>query len=116
MYRGNIRENIEKLSKLGYEGVEISLRDPKIIKKEELKEALKKNSMTLTTLGTGQADASEVITFINPDKTVRKAAVNRIKEHIDLASEFNSFVITGLIRGNLPVKFCFRFFDKLGCI
>jgi len=72
--------------------------------------------MTLTILGTGQADASEVITFINPDKTVRKAAVNRIKEHIDLASEFNSFVIIGLIRGNLTVKFCFRFFDKLGCI
>ena len=42
MYRGDIRENIEKLSKLGYEGVEISLRDPKIIKKKELKEALKK--------------------------------------------------------------------------
>jgi len=42
MYRGNIRENIEKLSKLGYEGVEISLRDHKIIKKEELKEALNK--------------------------------------------------------------------------
>lgn len=89
MYRGNIRENIEKLSKSGYEGVEISLRDPKIIKKEELKEALKKNSMTLTTVGTGQAVASEVITFINPDKTVRKAAVDRIKEHIDLTSEFN---------------------------
>jgi sugar phosphate isomerase/epimerase len=102
MYRGNIRENIEKLSKLGYEGVEISLRDPKIIKKEELKEALKKNSMTLTTLGTGQAVASEGLTFINPDKAVRKAAVDRIKEHIDLASEFNSFVIIGLIRGNLP--------------
>ena len=33
--------------------MEISLRDPKIIKKEELKEALKKNSMTLTALGTG---------------------------------------------------------------
>jgi len=85
--------------------VEISLRDPKIIKKKELKEALKKNSMTLTTLDTGQAIASEVITFINSDKTVRKAAIDRIKEHIDLVSEFNSFVIIGLIRGNLLLIF-----------
>jgi len=71
--------------------------------------------MTLTAFGTGQAVASEGLTFTNPDKAVRKTELERIKEHIGLASEFNSFVIIGLIRGNLPVKFCFRFFDKLGC-
>lgn len=102
IYRGNIRENIEKLSKLGYEGVEISIGDPKIIKIKELKEALKENSITLTTLGTGQAVAREGLTFVNPDKAIRKAAIDRIKEQIELASEFNSSVIIGLIKGNLP--------------
>jgi len=55
--------------------------------------------MTLTAFGTGQAVASEGLTFTNTDKAVRKAEVERIKEHISLALEFNSFVITGLIRG-----------------
>ena len=102
MYKGNILENIEKLSKLGYEGVEISLRDPKIIKRKELKEVLKEKKMTLTALGTGQVVPSEGLTFIDPDNVIRKAAICRIKEHIDLASQFNSSVIIGLIRGNLP--------------
>lgn len=105
MYKGNIRENIEKLNKLGYEGVEISLKDPKIIKREELKEIFKKNNLTLAALGTGQVVTSEGITFADPNKIIRKAAVERIKEHIGLASEFNSSVIIGLIRGNLPDDF-----------
>ncbi len=102
IYKGDIKENIEKLSKLGYEGVEISLNDPKIIKIKELKEVLKRNNLHLTALGTGQAAASEGITFTDPDKKIRQTAIKRIKEHIELASEFNSSVILGLIKGNLP--------------
>lgn len=102
MYKGDIQKNIEKLSKLGYEGVEISLNDPKIIKIKELKEILKRNNLCLTALGTGQAVASEGITFTDPDKKIRQAAIKRIKKHIELASEFNSSVIIGLIKGNLP--------------
>ncbi len=102
IYRGDILESIEKLSKIGYEGVEISLRDPKIIKRNELKEVLKEQKMTLTALGTGQVVPSEGLTFIDSDKAIREAAIRRIKEHIDLASQFNSSVIIGLIRGNLP--------------
>jgi sugar phosphate isomerase/epimerase len=102
LYKGDLYKSIGKLSKLGYEGVEISLKDPKIIKREELKEILKKNNLCLTALGTGQAVASEGITFTDPDKRIRQAAIKRIKEHIELASEFNSSVIIGLIRGNLP--------------
>ena len=102
LYKGDLYESIGKLNKLGYEGVEISLKDPKIIKREELKEVLKKNNLCLTALGTGRAVASEGITFIDPDKKIRQVAIKRIKEHIDLASEFNSSVIIGLIKGNLP--------------
>ena len=102
LYKGDLYESIGKLSKLGYEGVEISLKDPKIIKREELKEVLKKNNLCLTALGTAQAVASEGITFTDFDKKIRQAAIKRIKEHIDLASEFNSSVIIGLIKGNLP--------------
>lgn len=102
MYKGDIQKSIEKLSKLGYEGVEISLNDPKIIKIKKLKEILKRNNLCLTALGTGQAAAGEGITFTDPDKKIRQAAIKRIKEHIELASEFNSSVIIGLIKGNLP--------------
>jgi sugar phosphate isomerase/epimerase len=102
MFKGNIRENIEKLNKLGYEGVEISLKDPKIIKREELREILKENNLVLAALGTGQVVESEDITLTDPNEIIRKGAVKRLKEHISLASKFRSSVIIGLIRGNLP--------------
>jgi len=102
LYKGDLYKNIEKLGKLGYEGIEISLNDPKVINKEELKKTLKKYDLRLTALGTGQAVSSDGITFVDPNEKIREAAINRIKEHIKLASEFNSAVIIGLIKGNLP--------------
>lgn len=102
IYKGDLCESIKKISKFGYEGVEISIKDPKIVKRSELKKVLKNNNLYLTALGTGQVVASEGITFIDSDINIRKSAIKRIKEHIEIASEFNSAVIIGLIKGNLP--------------
>ncbi|HHE04970.1 MAG TPA: sugar phosphate isomerase/epimerase, partial [candidate division WOR-3 bacterium] len=37
--------------------------------------------------------------FSSPDKSIRKAAVQRIKKHMEFASHFNAVVVIGLIKG-----------------
>jgi sugar phosphate isomerase/epimerase len=102
IYRGDFEENIKKLAKLGYDGVEISLRDPKQIDKTKLSKILEESNISLSSIATGQAALKESLTFTNPEERVRGAAVNRIMEQIDFAAEFSTPVIIGLIRGNLP--------------
>jgi len=60
------------------------------------------NGIEISAIATGGAAVRDGLIFSSLDKSIRKAAVDRIKEHVDLASEFNSFIIIGLIRGNLP--------------
>ena len=102
IYRGDFEENIEKLAKLGYDGVEISLRDPRQIDKTMLSKILESSGISLSSVATGQAALNEGLTFTNPEERVREAAVKRIMEQIDLAIEFSAPVIVGLIKGNLP--------------
>ena len=102
IYKGDFEESIKKLARLGYDGVEISLRDPGQIDKARLHRVLEESGISLASIATGQAALKDGLTFTDPDEKIREAAVNRIIKQIDLASEFSAPVIIGLVRGNLP--------------
>ena len=102
IYKGDLEENIKKLAKLGYDGVEIASRDPGQIDKSKLREVLKESGISLSSIATGQAALMDSLTFTNPEEKVREAAVKRIMEQIDFAAEFSAPVIIGLVKGNLP--------------
>lgn len=102
IYKGDLEENIKKLARLGYDGVEIALRDPKGVDKAKLSRLLAETGIPFIALGTGQAALKEGLTFTNSQEKVREAAISRIREQIDFASDFSTPVIIGLIRGSLP--------------
>jgi len=102
IYQGSFEEGIKKLAKFGYEGVEVSIRDPKVVDKDELMRILKENHIRLASVATGQAALKDGLTFTHPDRKVRDRAVQRFIEQIDFAARFSASVIIGLIRGSLP--------------
>ena len=102
VHQGNFEEGIQFLSRLGYEGVEISIRDPKEIDAQKLSQVLKKNNLILTGIATDQAALKDGLNFTNKSESVRKAAIKRIQTQVDLAAEYSAPVLVGLIRGHLP--------------
>lgn len=98
-YKGELEENTKKVKDLGYDGIELAIRDPKLINTPELKLLLKKLDLAVPAIGTGQAFGEEGLSFVNPKWKIRSMAIDRIKSHIRLAKELNSMVIIGLIRG-----------------
>jgi sugar phosphate isomerase/epimerase len=98
-YKGQLAENIQKIRNLGFDGVELAVRDPKILDINELQSLLTANELPVPALGTGQAYGEEGLSFTDPDEKVREKAIERIKSHIALAGKLNTLVIIGLIRG-----------------
>ncbi|MFH0881931.1 MAG: 5-keto-L-gluconate epimerase [bacterium] len=98
-YKGQLAENVAKIAGLGYDGVEIAVRDPGLLNVPELVNIAGKNGLVIPAIGTGQAFGEEGISFIHPDPVVRRKAITRIKAQMDLAAELNALVIIGLIRG-----------------
>lgn len=98
-FNGNIETNLANIASLGYDGVELAIRDPRLIDLDNLNELVSKHNLKVPAIGTGQAWGEEGLSFTDPKPAVRRAAIERIKSHIPVAAHFESVIIIGLIRG-----------------
>jgi len=101
IFKENLKENILKAKRYGYDGVEITTRDIKNLNIKETKELLTSQGLIPVSLGTGQIYVDEKLSFTSLDKKIRNQAVERLKTIIDAAVELNTSVIIGLIRGTI---------------
>jgi len=98
-FKGQIAENIAKIKSLGYDGVELAVRDPAALELSALNSLLAKHHLPVPAIGTGQAFGEEGLSFTHPDAAVRRKAIDRIKSHMSLADSLGAIVIIGLVRG-----------------
>lgn len=93
--------NAARLAKLGYDGIELAVREPAALDLTAVRQVLDKYGLAVPAIGTGQAWGEEHLSFTDPDAAVRQRAVDRILSHVPLAAELNALVILGLIRGTV---------------
>jgi sugar phosphate isomerase/epimerase len=98
-FKGDLETNLAQIASLGYDGVELAIRDPKLIDLDLLDGLVRKHGLSVPAIGTGQAWGEEGLSFTDPDPEVRYAAIERIKSHFPVASHFGSVIIIGLLRG-----------------
>ena len=98
-FSGSLAQNIADIAAMGYDGVELAIRDPKLVDVDALEALTREHGLRVPAIGTGQAWGEEKLSFTDPDESVRRAAVERIKSHIPLAARFNAVIIIGLVRG-----------------
>ncbi len=100
-FNPDFESSVAQLAALGYDGVELAVRDPAALDLVRVKQALDAHKLQVPAIGTGQAFVEERLSFTDLDAAVRARAVTRIESHIALASGFDALVILGLIRGKL---------------
>jgi sugar phosphate isomerase/epimerase len=102
-FKGNFEQNVAKIAAWGYDGVELAVRDPRLVDVGELQRVVGGHGLAVPAIGTGQAWGEERLSFTSDDRCVREAAVQRIKSHVPLAARLDAVVILGLIRGITPL-------------
>jgi sugar phosphate isomerase/epimerase len=98
-YAGNLDKNLRKIKKMGFDGVELAVRDAEALEIEHLEMMLSENQLAVSAIGTGQVYGEEGLSFTHHDSQIRKRAVDRVLNHLELAKRFNAVVIIGLVRG-----------------
>ncbi len=98
-FKGGLENNLAAIAAMGYDGVELAIRDPALVNLEQLQRLTKKFTLEVPAIGTGQAWGEEKLSFTDPDVSVREKAAARILSHIPAAASFNAIIIIGLIRG-----------------
>lgn len=97
----DLKQSLSRLKELGYQGVELAVRDPETVEVELVKEAVQAYDLEVPAIGTGQAYLEEGLSLSSPDPDVRQKTRERLKKHVQFASIFKAGVIIGLIRGNI---------------
>ncbi len=98
-FKGDLETNLEKIVRMGYNGVELAIRDPKLVNLDELVKTIRRHNLLVPAIGTGQAWGEEGLSFTDPDGSIRRKAIERTKSHIPVAARFKAIIIIGLIRG-----------------
>jgi sugar phosphate isomerase/epimerase len=101
-FKGDFEGNVKRIAEYGYDGVELAIRDPKLVDPDELETVVRRHGLEVPAIGTGQAWGEERLSFTSDDAAVRRAAIERIKSHVPLAQRFGALIILGLIRGITP--------------
>ncbi len=99
-FKEGIEENVAKISKLGFDGVEMAVRNPEKLNVDWLVSILREKNMTVPAIQTGQVYLEEGLCFVHKDPEIRKKAIERIKAHVRLGKVLNAMVIIGLVRGS----------------
>ena len=100
--KGGLEVSVAKIAGWGYDGVELAIRDPRLVEAGELERVVSGHGLAVPAIGTGQAWGEEKLSFTSDNASVREAAVERIKSHIPLAARLEAVIIIGLIRGITP--------------
>lgn len=101
-FKGDFEANVARIAGVGYDGVELAVRDPRLVDGAELEEIVGRYGLAVPAIGTGQAWGEERLSFASADAAVRRAAVERVKSHVPLARRLGAVIILGLIRGITP--------------
>ena len=102
LLRCDTRQQFEQAKKLGYDAIELHLRTPEDVPASELTALQKEFGIRVSAVATGLSKLIDQLCFIDPQVSVRSAAVKRILSFVDWAAEVGCAIIIGSMRGNLP--------------
>lgn len=97
--QGDIYENIDKLKRYGYDGLELMVRDTNLIDQERIISYIKDKDMNISMICTGEVYGEDGLTLTSSKKEIREEAVKRLKKLIDFAEKCNANLNIGRVRG-----------------
>ena len=105
LFSGNLNEGLKAASELGYDGVELSIKNPLDLDKEDIIRRAKSLKLDIYAIATGQTYYNDGFSFSSEDENKRNNAIKRIKDNIDFAEMVKCKIIIGGILGNIREKF-----------
>ena len=93
------RGNLETLQRLGFDGVELNIREPDAVDPARLKAHLAEFGLVLSMFASGLTAKSFQLSLATPDEARRRNAIGRTARFLDFAREFGAGVIAGYLKG-----------------
>ena len=100
-YRGDgLEKTLRDIAGIGYDGVQLFLRDPDALNRSELDKLLQQTGLEVCGIGTAPLSAQDGLSLANKDPEKRERAVKSAKKLIDFAANYGKIPLgIGKFRG-----------------
>ncbi|MEW2078820.1 sugar phosphate isomerase/epimerase family protein [Streptomyces sp. NPDC013433] len=98
-FGARLAEAVRHLSELGYDGVEVQVRESAVRNAEALARTVESAGLKVLGIGTGPVAAQDRLTLTDPEPDVRRHALGRLLDAARLAGELGVPVTLGQTRG-----------------
>lgn len=103
----DIYATVDFLAENGFDSIELHLKRPDEVDGYRIKDYCGEKGIFISSIGTGMA-YGEGVSITSRDTGVRRAAIQRLKEQLDLASLLACPIVIGSIRGKIGTDSDFR--------
>jgi sugar phosphate isomerase/epimerase len=93
------RRSLETLQRLGFDGVELNIRDPERVDPARLKAYLAEFGLVLSMFASGLTAKTYQLSLATADEARRREAIGRTTRFLEFAREFGAGVIAGFLKG-----------------
>jgi sugar phosphate isomerase/epimerase len=98
---GSFEEKVQKAAALGYDGIELMVRDPAGLDWQHVKRTLEEAGLQTPQVVTGELYGADGLRLVTPDEDLYRRSVQRTQSVIDLAAYLGAMVNIGRLRGRL---------------
>jgi sugar phosphate isomerase/epimerase len=102
-FQGGIADCIARASAMGFECVELHVRDPVTLDAEKIAKTASAQEVRIAAVGTGLEYSLNGLSLTSDERSIRRKAVEKMKQHIDFAARFAAVVFLGLLRGKCGI-------------
>lgn len=99
--RGDIEYLVEKSSALGFEAIELQMRDPQRHDARKMRRLADQAGLAFAAIATGREFVENGLCLTSDDPAMRRAAIDKLKLHIDFGETLGCPVIVGTMRGKI---------------
>jgi 5-keto-L-gluconate epimerase len=94
-------QNLAAIAEIGYDGVELMVRDASLLDADELKTMIHRHGLEIAAVGTSPMPSQDKLTLASEDADVRRRALERAMDAADLAGELGVSLCIGKFRGSV---------------
>ena len=88
VYSGDLASAFRKVAELGYDGVELMMKDPSQLDGTSIRRWLDENRLELVGLCTGHVYGEDGLGLVGPDPEICRQAMARLKSFVDFAATY----------------------------
>ncbi len=101
LLKGSIEQNIVMAGKLGYDAIEVHLRENLKLDYDGILNLCKKNKVSIAAIVTGRLATQEGVSLTDSCGKKASVAIKGAKKYIDIASAFSTDIVIGWLRGSV---------------